>query len=335
MSYIIREAEMDEIRVIQTFLHQYWKENHSLAISSQLINFQHYDINLNHYNFIIAINDNRNELDGIMGYIPTYQYDNSLINNGDYWGAIWKVRDDIFDPDIKILGFLLWEYLMEKQNFKTYAAIGISSVAKLFYKSARLKTGILNQYYIAREQDFAFKVAGINFSHKKEGKSFGCIDKIDLDHQLDIKAYYYPLKSINYLINRYEKHPIYQYSFWKIMDKVILVTRSIIVNETKIIRVVDCLGNLDDLPCLYHDFQEILEEENAEYIDFINYGIDEDIFKRIGFSKLDPKGDIIIPNYFEPFLQKNIEIEFAYKSPYDNYTIFKGDSDQDRPNIII
>jgi len=42
----------------------------------------------------------------------------------------------------------------------------------------------------------------------------------------------------------------------------------------------------------------------------------------------------VIPNYFEPFLKKNVNIRFAYKAKEHNYAIFKADSDQDRPNKI-
>ena len=41
----------------------------------------------------------------------------------------------------------------------------------------------------------------------------------------------------------------------------------------------------------------------------------------------------IVPNYFEPFLKQNINIDYAFKSK-SPYVIFKGDSDQDRPNLI-
>ena len=38
--------------------------------------------------------------------------------------------------------------------------------------------------------------------------------------------------------------------------------------------------------------------------------------------------------YFEPFEQCNVKIDIAWKADYDNYVAFKGDSDQDRPNIL-
>jgi hypothetical protein len=77
------------------------------------------------------------------------------------------------------------------------------------------------------------------------------------------------------------------------------------------------LGNLSDLPNLHSDFQSILQSADAEYIDFINYGIRENIFPNMGFQKLDVNGKIIIPNYFEPFEQHNEELNLHIKQ-YSN-----------------
>lgn len=54
----------------------------------------------------------------------------------------------------------------------------------------------------------------------------------------------------------------------------------------------------------------------------------------MGFELLDLDGETIVPNYFEPFEQRNVKIEIAYKTKGDNYVAFKADSDQDRPNIL-
>jgi len=44
---------------------------------------------------------------------------------------------------------------------------------------------------------------------------------------------------------------------------------------------------------------------------------------------------IILPNYFEPLEIRNVEVDFAYKSnsKSGSLSIFRGDSDQDRPNL--
>lgn len=74
----------------------------------------------------------------------------------------------------------------------------------------------------------------------------------------------------------------------------------------------------------------------AEYVDFYNIGIKEISSTTSGFIKRDSTSEVIIPNYFEPFEKKNIDLGYAYKCDNNfNFCIFKGDSDQDRPNLIL
>ena len=80
-------------------------------------------------------------------------------------------------------------------------------------------------------------------------------------------------------------------------------------------------------------FQEYLQFENAEYIDILNFGISKQIFENLGFVKLNINDDLIIPNYFEPFIRENHELNCAYRSKGD-YVFFKADADQDRPSIL-
>ena len=69
-----------------------------------------------------------------------------------------------------------------------------------------------------------------------------------------------------------------------------------------------------------------------EYIDFYLYGIEDDILRDAGFVLQDDDVNII-PNYFEPFVQKNISLDF-YADSLEEIILFKGDGDQDRPNFI-
>ena len=151
-----------------------------------------------------------------------------------------------------------------------------------------------------------------------------------------VKPVYRPYKSVEYLVNRYAKHPIYKYKFYGIYNQQelisILVARFVNVKDRMVIRIVDALGKLQG--SLYESFQEILHDTGAEYIDFMNYGIDKSVFYKMGFRELDLEGDLIIPNYFEPFEQCNVKIDIAWKADYGSYVAFKGDSDQDRPNVL-
>lgn len=346
MEYIIKECSVEEVHLLQAFIDKHWKKDHPLAKSIELLNFQHLNRKTTSYNYIIGINSETKEIDGIIGYIPTSQYDPSLHNQGDYWPAIWKVRSDVSNPEIKFLGLLLWEALNQKE-IHTLASIGISAVAKKFYKIAKLKIDYLRQYYIVNNESGLFDIAKVKEVQKISNKSLvnsetrmvKQVSAEDLSN-LQLMTRYTPAKTITYLLNRYEKHPYYRYRFFSLSDlkdeiNAIIVTRTIEIGNSRAIRIVDCIGDLSSLPVLYDDFQSILKNENAEYIDCMNFGIEEEIFERIGFSKLDINAeDIVIPNYFEPFEKRNIKIEFAYKSSVENYVVFKGDSDQDRPNIL-
>ena len=80
---------------------------------------------------------------------------------------------------------------------------------------------------------------------------------------------------------------------------------------------------------------DLLVEEKAEYLDFMQYGIQKKYFIEAGFSLLNNTQDVIIPNYFEPLVKKNIPLLFShnlYKKT--NFRLFKGDGDQDRPNQV-
>ena len=78
-----------------------------------------------------------------------------------------------------------------------------------------------------------------------------------------------------------------------------------------------------------------MRTEKAEYVDFVQYGIDKKYFLNSGFKLLDLNINVIVPNYFEPLIQKNIPLLFSYKTNNNNIRIFKGDGDQDRPNLVV
>lgn len=342
--YTIREAKITEVSAIQGFLDVHWKKNHSLVLSKELLDFQHLNSPENQYNYVIASNNNTKEIDALFGYIPTYQYDRDLYSNGDFWGAIWKKRDDIDNEESNEIGMDVFTRLFDYSNFHSFSAIGISKIAMKIYKAFQCKVGYLAQYYILNDSIDDYKIAGnvdmkyIGILSGFSGESNWSIKEINADslRDLKIKAFYRPFKSVQYIINRYAEHPIYKYDFlgvykdWEL--KTLLVIRNLNVNGAKAIRIIDVIGQLQGN--LYDEFQSYLKETGAEYIDFMNYGIDENIFTQMGFRKLDLDGDLIIPNYFEPFEQRNVKIDIAWKADYENYVAFKGDSDQDRPNIL-
>jgi hypothetical protein len=237
---------------------------------------------------------------------------------------------------------LLFDYL---RQCKTHCSISMSPLANKLHSILKYKMGIMNQHFIINPSVSVFNVARVPDyyvqSDAANSRTLAFLTPIyNLESEIyqSLKGYYHPIKSINYLINRFKRHPIYKYLFFSACNSsdnivAIFVMRIIEVNGAKVLRIVDVLGSLEELGSLRQAFIDILIQENLEYVDFMSYGIPLGLLTGLGFDRLDHESEIIIPNYFEPFLRENIVIDCAIKSQY-GCVIFKADSDQDRPSVI-
>jgi hypothetical protein len=338
--YDIRFCKKVELPLLVDFIKNHWQFDHIFVKSTEMIDFQHLDKKHNRYNFIIGYNMHTKQIDGLLGIIPLSHFDQELDKYKDTWGGIWKVRSDVKNEEISNLGANIFSFF---NDYNTHGSIGMSKIATVLHKIRKYKTGVLNQYFILNNKLIDFKIAKVtDFVVNNVLESYLNNAKIKMISDIlkfkdaDFREIYFPRKSIKYLYNRFQKHPIYKYKLWEISDdksKVIIVTRKIFINDSSVIRIVDVYGRLENFNSLFQQFQEVLQIENAEYIDILNFGISNEVFHKIGFQKLNIKDDIIIPNYFEPFVRENIEINCAYRSDLD-YVIFKADADQDRPSIV-
>lgn len=333
--YNIELCSVNKYDELTEFLNSQWKRKHALVVSKDLLDWQHREGDK--YNFIVAENKSTSKIDALVGFIKTSKFDPSLQDQNDYWLAIWKVKSN---ATVKGLGWSVLEKLLTDNKINSIAAIGINQEVKKIYEKLKWKTGYLSHYYIKNEKIKIFKIAKFKNNalnaqgHKgNEFKLMKLIDPVQVCHK------YRPKKSLTYMINRYKNHPVYNYEFYGVgkrndIFEAILVIRQNKLDKESCLRIVDVFGNLDGLPSLYRQFQELLEYRGAEYIDCLNYGVRKEVFYILGFSELDFfSNENIVPAYFEPYLQENIRIELAYKADF-HYVVFKGDSDQDRPSII-
>ena len=331
----VRKVRREEYLLLVSFLKNYWKKDHALVKSKQLLDFQHLDGD--NYNFYAAIEDN--EIYALEGFIKASLYDKSLTDEDDMWGAIWKSRPDAQKGEA---GLWVKEALSEKEKKQSWGGIGLSEMAYKINKMMRFTMGYLHHYYIANREIDNFKVGAnlfVDRSSHERNDEWTIKQNIRLDSVIEPTETYRPRKTLTYLVNRYQYHPIYKSIFWGIYHNEELVSiwtlRRQIVDGTSILRVIDVLGRIDNLPDLTENFQDILSEESCEYIDFSNYGIRPEVFKSIGFTELGFEDEsVIVPTYFEPFERRNVKITLSYKAKYEEYVAFKGDADQDRPNVL-
>ena len=322
-------CKKDKVEELINFINQHWKQEHIFVRNRELFNWQHKS--KNSYNFILAIEDNK--IIGILGFIPTSQFSDKLIANNEMWLAIWKVRDDIKKPG---LGLLMLNFLKKKFNNPTICSVGLSKQVIPIYKALKYEVGVLehraffnqnkrNFGPISPPSDFLFelKKSNVQFEIQEDGTNLEKCKNL-------FKSI--PKKNPEYIAKRYLEHPVYEYKllFFRIADEVIsiLVYRIVSIENLIIARIVDLVGSNILEERFNYPIAEFLKKENIDYIDIVS---NFSCFKDSGFIKNNE--NFILPNYFEPLEFRNIDIDFAYKSNSGFLSIFKGDSDQDRPNI--
>lgn len=338
-TYICQQQDIPELI---DFICKHWKSDHVFVTHPELLYWQHRNKE-GGLNFLIAKDDCTDEIVGIYGFIPQSHYDEDIVEKSGYneaWGAIWKVKDDCTIPG---LGVLLLKQVAKKFDF--LGGIGLSEKSKRIYRAMKCRLGNMNQYYVLNDSLEHYDIAIVNkpvseIPCNSGVRNFEMKELSDIT-SLNVRHVYRPCKTIRYLINRYQDHPYYHYKFLGcFINEVlecILVVRSIHVGNRSCERIIDVLGNLENLKDLGGALKEyISRRNNVEYIDFWNWGIEKFYFLNNGFQCLEAGQDtVVIPNYFEPFLQNNVELNFFYLSREGNdFAIFKGDGDQDRPNIL-
>ncbi|MDF3003011.1 MAG: hypothetical protein K0Q48_3130 [Bacillota bacterium] len=370
-AYDIRFCRTDEAPELQRFIDTHWKKGHIFARSKALLDWQHYDKENDRYNFMISKHRKSGEMHSILGFVFSSQFD-PHIEETQLWPCIWKVREDVH---VKGLGISLYYYLKEAIPTETISILGISDIALSIYKSWGFQTGLMDHFFILNDHISDYQMV-LQESSSSSGqstetqRSASMINKpcplteevsagwpltdfapasLDCDcrlEQLD-EAHFRAAaagltlpryKSIQYYLNRFFRHPVYQYDIYGVFSEnsiqCILITRTCRSGVACCIRIVDFIGPEEGILGAYRSLKDLLYEKNAEYLDFVAAGRNESLLLNAGFQK--KQGIMVLPHYFEPFLLQNVELSYAFKTvSTDSAKIFyKADADQDRPNLL-
>ena len=305
------------------FLKENWNNNHIYLKDQKYFDYEFSD----NSNFILAKKD-----DQIVATLGYFDYD----NKGDIWTVIWK-NSGKMDDGLKCLQFLL------NIGYKSISSCGISKKTIPIYEVLGINTGRLRHFYILNQEIEEYKIAKIseknikkveykNVEHLIEVESIDELLKL-IDYQ-ELKKYNF-YKSPEYFNKRYFKHPYYKYHILLKSKNTnsILVYRIVKANGGSCIRIMDFLGNEKEFSELTNYLIDKMLKEKHEYIDIYEVGIEDKVLENSGFIERTEEDSNIIPNYFEPFIQKNIEIYYM-SNCNSKFRMFKGDGDQDRPSIV-
>ena len=342
--YDIRFCREDEFDDLVGFLRDHWRSDHIFVLSKTVLDYHHYDKKNKRYNFVIARERRTNEIHSILGFVPIGQYDEG--NDKMFvWPCIWKSRDDV---NRKGLGVSLYHHLATTLDIDVLSIIGISEIALSIYKHLNFKTGKMKHYVMPNTEKKSKLALGLDSIGYKFEAGTDTMKLVELDREsydkipadspiFTVNSRY---KSKNYFIGRFFEHPVYKYRFLAICDGsgpvAIMVVRACGYEGANCLRIVDFIGDVRNLPNAKNQIQDYIRKNDYEYVDFIELGLEDEPIKNAGFINRPDYPDIIVPNYFEPFLQENGDLDYAYKTSVDvgTFTCFKADADQDRPNLL-
>lgn len=331
--YEIRMAQYEEIPEIMQFIDEYWKKGHILATNRAF--FEYEMVVDGHVNFILAKTKETGKIEGVLGFLPCSKDERKL----DIWGVIWKT----IPGAMPMLGMEIKKRLVAITGARTDLGVGAnpSTAVPLLSKICHFYTSKMKHYYRLSNLD-NYNIAKVGRKHIADYDSCGHVVIKELLNVEQFEEFFdfatvqsaIPYKDSWYYKRRFFNHPIYKYNVWGIHDKMnkekaIMVMRIQECNNSSVVRIVDYLGKQELFGKCGAFFDELLLEN--EYIDFYFDGFNEEYVKQAGMSSIDDS-DNIIPDYFNPYEQINVDIYVNSSNNTDKCLFFKADGDQDRPN---
>ena len=332
---------------LQKFISENWKYNHILSKNKKLLDWQYMNKN-GDYNFVLAMESEK--IIGILGFIPSDFFHKRIhVKINECCLALWSIKKN---SNIAGLGIGMIQYLKKLFNFNFIYTLGLSDDAIQIYNALKYSVSHLQHFIKINHKKKQFQILKNheNFKIKDSSnnkKNYFLTEVYSLEELklifLNLPNNYQDLrKDFIYFKNRYHSHPFYKYRYLIITKKnteCIIVMREVSYKSSTALRIIDCIGNFSAISNISSSLDKILLDENHEYIDLLQFGIDKQILYKAGFLEINDLNNLVIPNNFEPFEQKNKKIYFAFKN-YNNekqdykINLFKGDGDQDRPNRV-
>ena len=332
-SIIIRFATEADIPAIMKFIDTHWRKGHILGRDEQ---FFRYEWTCDGQ-VTVALALDGDEIVGLEGFIPYGK------KNRDVTTTLWKV----LKTRKPMLGIAILDFIRNNVDGRMVSGQGINANTLGIYQRLDLATGKMTQWYRLNPAVKDFRIAAVKNPSIPLASAQELSPKVrltkyenfsDLTQDFSFDAYIasnpLPLKESWYVNHRYFQHPIYHYDVYGAGTQgakadALVVFRIQECQGARALRLVDIIGNTERLYCLTPLIDKLLSEEQAEYVDIYEKGLSADAMEKAGWLTVATSGNII-PNYFAPFVQQNVDILYYTSEP--RLKLFKADGDQDRPN---
>ncbi|MFV0351353.1 MAG: hypothetical protein ACK5JF_03460 [Oscillospiraceae bacterium] len=326
--YTFRLANMADKDAIVQFMNTHWETRHPLVNRPEYFGY-YYQGNGGLLRFALAEQDEK--IAALAGYIPANQ------NETDLWVSLWAA-----DKKAKGSGLELMAEIPSLTGCRSLSCNNIRPETRPFYEFLGFATGRMGHFYrLAEGKPYTLaKLTSISIPPVT-----GDVALLPIaDAGSLLQSGFIPPSSANphkdlwYLARRYFAFPHQQYNVYAALAPgstipgALLVTRTIQSQGSAVLRIVDYVGPSAWLPRMGNGINQLLHQANAEYADFYCAGLDAGLLSKAGFVERTEDDTNILPNYLTPPLFENTDYYYFTNLP-QNFTMFKADGDQDRPNL--
>ena len=332
-------ASKSDTSGIVTFISRYWNKDHIFVTSKSFFDYEMTSGGVP--NFVIA--KVHGQITGLVGFLKCGE----VLSDSDLQLVVFRVMNEYghLQIGVKLIRFV------QDLTKKGVHTVGANPKTLRYYEYfLGFKTGWMAHYYWLNENSknralfLNSTVTEIKSTElikntefvsgyevktiRAEDVNFDVFDKLNKDQS--------NRKSHSYFIHRYPNHPIYHYDFFALRRKPddvagIGVIRCVDVLGARGFRFIDWVGPESLFSVFCRGLIGVAKQQNIDFIDLYCTGLDKNGIIGSGFQEID--NSVIIPNYLEPLVMKNIEISYV-TSADKNIWFFRGDGDQDRPSIL-
>ena len=332
---ILRLGDNADVGIVTKFIDEHWKPGHILARDRELFEYMYLEKD-GRLNFALAFEPLSNELIAILGYIPSDALHSRLSL------SMWKSRSDAHLRQYKA-GLAVLRFLIDGLKPKSIFSTGISADTRDVYRFLGYSCDLMNHHVIVNNEISDFQIIKnppkTIFLQPSSGHAASSLVVIATDKELYRVAkgldFAETLKDAKYLCHRYLNHPRFNYEIREVILNAktvgILAFRRSFANDRSCIRIIDVVGAELCLRSAIVPLVQEMQQNGDEYIDLLSWGLNGDQIKEIGFTDCRELADCVVPEYFSPFSQTNVD-RWLFTNLPETEIIFKGDGDQDRPN---
>ena len=331
----VRFGHSSDIHRVQSFIHTHWSEGHVLSRDKELFEYMYLEKD-GRLNFVIAVDPISDEVIAILGYIPSDALHSRISL------SMWKSRSDAHLRNYKA-GLAVLRFLIDGLKPKSIFSAGINVKTRDVYEFLGYSCSAMNHHVIVNNEMSDFQIIKnppkTSFLQPSPGHAASSLVVITTDEKLHRVAkgldFAETLKDANYLCHRYLNHPRFNYEIREVILNAktvgILAFRRSFANDRSCIRIIDVVGAELCLRSAIVPLVQEMYQNGDEYIDLLSWGLNGDQIKEIGFTDCRELSDCVVPEYFSPFSQTNVD-RWLFTNLPETEIIYKGDGDQDRPN---